>query len=127
MGSTDRNVGRADIAHARTIGAIKNGCGLLKRTAVCFMADEALSRGAAMAFYAVTALAPVSLIMVAIAGAVFGADAARDALTGKFQSLMGKASAELLQGLIKSASHKSSGITATVVGLVTLLRVCCYR
>jgi membrane protein len=121
MGSPGRMAGRAHIANARTTAAIKDGWELLKGTAACFVADEALSRGAAMAFYAVTALAPVLLIVVAIAGLVFGEDAARDALTGKLQSIMGEHSAELLQGLIKSAGQKSSGIVATVVGLITLV------
>jgi membrane protein len=99
----------------------EHGWDLLKGTVASFIADDALSRGAAMAFYAVTALAPVLLIVVAIAGLVSGEDAARNALTGTFQSMMGAQSAEMLQALIKNAGQKSSGIIATIVGLVTLL------
>jgi membrane protein len=121
MTSRERMIGRSDIADARITQTIKNGWELLKETTLSFVADEALSRGAAMAFYAITALAPVLLIVVAIAGLVFGEDAARNALTGKFQSMMGEQSAQMLQGLIKSASQKSSGIFATVIGLVTLI------
>jgi membrane protein len=113
-------IGRAAISNAR-IETIKNGWELLKGTVASFMADEALSRGAGMAFYAVTALAPVLLIMVAIAGLVFGEDAARNALTGEFRSMMGEQSAEMLQGLIRNASQKSSGVIATGVGVATLL------
>jgi membrane protein len=100
---------------------IKNGWAMLKETVLSFIEDEALSRGAAMAFYAVTALAPVLLIVIAIAGLVFGQDAAQNALTGQFQSLMGRQSAEMLQSIIQNAGQKSSGILATIVGVVTLL------
>jgi membrane protein len=121
MRSPDQMIGRAATADVRISEAIKNGWELLKETALSFMADEALSRGAAMAFYAVTALAPVLLIIVAIAGLVFGDDAAQNALTGQFQSMMGEQSAEMLQGVIRNAGQKSSGIVATVIGVVTLL------
>ncbi|HEY3835097.1 MAG TPA: YhjD/YihY/BrkB family envelope integrity protein, partial [Bryobacteraceae bacterium] len=100
---------------------LKNAWVVLRDTVVSFIEDEALSRGAAMAFYAVTALAPIMLIVGAIAGLVFGRDAAEHALTGQFQSLMGQQSAEMLQTLIQNAGKKSSGILATIVGIITLL------
>ena len=55
---------------------------LLVDTALSFVDDEGLSRGAAVAFYAITSLAPVLLIVIAIAGLVFGRDAAQDAISG---------------------------------------------
>jgi membrane protein len=100
---------------------LRNTWAILRDTGLSFIEDEALSRGAAMAFYAVTALAPIMLIVIAIAGLVFGRDAAEHALTGEFESLMGQQSAEMLQTLIQNASKKSSGILATIVGIVTLL------
>ena len=45
---------------------------LLKEAVLGFINDEALSRGAAMAFFAITSLAPILLIVMAIAGFVFG-------------------------------------------------------
>src|SRR5450631_2807387 len=93
----------------------------LKETVFAFIEDDALSRGAAMAFYAVTALAPVMLIVISIAGLAFGEDAARNALTAQFQSLMGKQSADLLQSAVEAAGKRSSGIIGTVIGLATLL------
>jgi membrane protein len=47
---------------------------LLKDTILSFINDEALSRGAAIAFYTVTSIAPVLLIVIAIAGLAFGRD-----------------------------------------------------
>ena len=93
---------------------------LLVDTTLSFIDDEALSRGAAIAFYAVTSLAPVLLIVIAIAGLVFGRDAAQDAISGQFSELMGKQAADVLQSVIASASAKSSSIVATVVGVAML-------
>ena len=86
-----------------------------------FIDDEALSRGGAIAFYAITSLAPVLLIVIAIAGMVFGRDAAQDAISGQFSTLMGKQAADVLQSVIANASTKSSGIVATIVGIAMLI------
>ncbi len=92
-----------------------------KDTVFAFVEDDALSRGAAIAFYTVTSIAPILLIVVAIAGLAFGRDAAQGALTAQIGSLMGQQTADVLQSAIASASAKSSGILATIVGLVTVL------
>ena len=94
---------------------------LLVDTTLCFIDDEALSRGGAIAFYAITSLAPVLLIVIAIAGMVFGRDAAQDAISGQFSALMGKQAADVLQSVIASASTKSSSIVATIVGIAMLM------
>lgn len=94
---------------------------LLKDTIVGFIEDSALSHGAAMAFYAATSLAPILLIVIAIAGLAFGRDAAQNALAAQLAGLMGPESANMLQTAVKSASGKSSGILATVIGVITLL------
>jgi membrane protein len=94
---------------------------LLVDTTLSFIDDEALSRGAAIAFYAITSLAPVLLIVIAIAGMVFGRDAAQDAISDQFCTLMGKQAADVLQSVIASASTKSSSIVATVVGIAMLM------
>jgi membrane protein len=94
---------------------------LLVDTTLSFIDDEALSRGAAIAFYAITSLAPVLLIVIAIAGMVFGRDAAQDAISDQFSALMGKQAADVLQSVIASASTKSSSIVATLVGIAMLM------
>ena len=74
-----------------------------------------------MAFYATTSLVPVLLIVVAIAGLVFGHDAARIALAAELSGVMGAQSADLLQATIESASQKGAGALATLIGVVMLL------
>jgi membrane protein len=94
---------------------------MLKETILAFIEDEALSRGAAIAFYTVTSIAPVLLIVIAIAGLVFGHDAAQNAITTQLSGLMGQQTAEVLQTAVASAASKSSGILATIVGIITLV------
>ena len=95
---------------------------MLRDTVLAFINDEALSRGAAIAFYTVTSIGPVLLIVVAIAGLAFGQDAAQNALTAQLSGLMGQQTAEVLQTAVANAATKSSGIVATVIGIITLIR-----
>jgi membrane protein len=94
---------------------------MLKDTALAFIEDQALSRGAAIAFFTVTSIAPILLIVIAIAGLAFGREAAQNAILAQLSGLMGQQTAEVLQTAVASASGKSSGILATVIGVVTLL------
>ena len=75
----------------------------LKEVVLSFIDDEALTRGAAIAFYTATSIAPVLLIVIAIAGLVFGQEAAQNAITSQFSDLMGRQTAEVLQSAIASA------------------------
>ena len=94
---------------------------LIKDSIDGFLEDEALTRGAAIAFYTVTSIGPVLFIVVAIAGLVFGEDAASGAVSAQLGGLMGRQSAELLQTAIQNASGKLSGTLATLVGIVALV------
>lgn len=92
-----------------------------KDTVLAFIEDEALSRGAAIAFYTVTSIAPVLLIVIAIAGLAFGRDAAQNAISAQLSALMGQQTAEVIQAAIASASGKSSSLWATLIGVFTLI------
>ncbi|MES0031255.1 YihY/virulence factor BrkB family protein [Mesorhizobium sp. M0040] len=96
------------------------GWRLLKQSVIGFIDDNALSHGAAIAFYATTSLAPILLIVVAIAGIAFGHEAAQLALSAQIAGLMGPQSAELLRATIENASQKEAGTLASILGLVTL-------
>src|SRR6478736_5215719 len=94
---------------------------MLKETVFAFIDDEALTRGAAIAFYTVTSVAPVLLIVVAIAGLAFGHEAAQNSISRELGDLMGQQAAEVLQSVLISAANKSSGIVATIIGIATLI------
>ena len=94
---------------------------LIKGSVMAFIADGALSQGAAIAYYTIFSIAPVLVIVIAIAGLVFGHDAAQGAIVRQLGGMMGQQSADAVQGMIKSADSQKSGIIATVLGIATLL------
>ena len=98
----------------RTLHLAKSSFGLWSK-------ERASSRGAAIAFYTVASIAPVLLLVIAIAGLVFGEEAARGAVFGQFNSLLGPKFAGTLQNMISGAASKSGGIAATVISVITIL------
>ena len=93
---------------------------LLRDTLSGFIEDEALSWGASIAYYTLFSIAPVLLVVVAIAGLVFGREAAEGVIVDQFSALMGHQTAEALQGMVESAAKPHEGTWATVVGVVVL-------
>jgi len=94
---------------------------LSKDSVMSFVDDDVLSKGASIAFYTVTSIAPVLIIMIAIAGLAFGDAAAQGAITDELSGLIGSQSAQFLQSVVVSASNKSTSIIASVLGLLTLV------
>jgi membrane protein len=92
-----------------------------RRGAEAFIDNGDLSRGAAIAFYAITSIGPVLLIIVAVAGLALGEEAAQGALMGKLNTMMGDQAASFLQTAIGSASNTHSGILASIIGVVSLI------
>jgi membrane protein len=100
---------------------IGKGWVLIRNMVLGFIEHEDLSRGAAIAYYTIFSIAPLLIIVIAIAGLVFGHDAAQGAIVAQLRGLIGKQSAEILQSMIQSASQKTTGVLATVIGVGTLL------
>lgn len=94
---------------------------LLKDTVTGFIADDALSRGASIAYYTLFSIAPVLLVVVAVAGLGFGREAAEGAIVEQLSAMMGHQTAKALQDMIESAAKRHEGTLATVIGLVVLL------
>jgi membrane protein len=59
--------------------------------------------------------------VIAIAGLAFGRDAAQNAITEQLSGLMGKQTADVLQTAVASAANTSSGVVATIIGIITLI------
>jgi membrane protein len=94
----------------------------LARSAVSsWLDDYAPSMGAALSYYTVFSLAPLLLIVVSVAGLVFGEDAVRGELFGQLQGLMGHDAAQAVQGMLAGVSKPSHGIVGTIVGVAVLL------
>lgn len=94
---------------------------LFKQAAQAWIKDGAASMGAALAFYSVFSIAPLLLIVMAIAGFVYGPDVARAAVVKQFAGLIGPVGAEAIGALLKAAATADAGGTATAIGVVLLL------
>lgn len=94
---------------------------LLRLTGEGFVADDAWSRGASIAYFTLFSVAPTLLVVIAVAGMVFGREAAQGAIVDQLSGLMGQETAEALQAMIRSASDSMSGTLATLIGLVAIV------
>src|SRR5262245_10955011 len=88
---------------------------VLRLTFEDFVADDAWSRGASVAYFTLFSVAPVLLVVIAIAGLAFGSDAAQGAIVRELSGLMGRDTAEALQGMVRSASDRMTGKLATLI------------
>lgn len=94
---------------------------LLRKTYSKWNDDHAQGLGAALAYYSVFSLAPLLMIVIAIAGLVFGQEAAQGQIVGQIQGLVGEDSARAIQSMIEEARKPAGGIVATLIGTVMLL------
>jgi membrane protein len=94
---------------------------LLKEGLEAFIDDNALTRGAAIAFYAVTAIAPVLFIATAIAALGLGQAAASGAIHYQLTRIMTPESADLVQLAILHMRSSTHTFTGAMIGLVTLI------
>lgn len=93
---------------------------LFKAAAVNWVHDYAQSMGAALAFYTMFSIAPLLLIVISIAGLVFGEEAARGEIFNQLDSMLGTPGALAVQSLIESAGKPATSVPASVFGLVFL-------
>ncbi|HSX93841.1 MAG TPA: YihY/virulence factor BrkB family protein, partial [Hydrogenophaga sp.] len=83
--------------------------------------DFAPSMGAAIAYYTAFSLAPLLVIVIAVAGAIFGHEAVTGQITQQLTDLIGAEGARLVQGLIASASDTERGLVAGTISIVVLI------
>jgi membrane protein len=94
---------------------------LTKAAASSWVDDYAQSMGAALAYYTMLSIAPFLLIVISLAGMIFGVEAARGEIAAQLQGLMGREGAEAVQKLLESASKPAESVAAAAFGLVLLL------
>eukprot|EP01032_Pedospumella_encystans_P025637 gene25637-28966_t len=91
----------------------------LRSVAVCTVTEwlehRASSKGAALAFYTMFSIAPILVLVIAIAGAFYGEQAAQGELFGQLRGLVGPQGAEALQAVLAGARNQEEGKLATLV------------
>lgn len=83
--------------------------------------DFAPSMGAAISYYTAFSLAPLLVIVIAVAGAIFGREAVTGQITQQLTDLIGAEGARLVQGLVASASDTDRGLVAGTISMVVLV------
>jgi len=99
----------------------KNVFSLIKETYKEWTKDHASRLAAALAYYTIFSLAPLLVIVIAIAGFFFGREAITGEVVRQIGGLVGESGALAVQNLIIAAYKPAAGKIAAVLGLLTIL------
>ncbi|MBW8845106.1 MAG: YihY/virulence factor BrkB family protein [Burkholderiales bacterium] len=94
---------------------------VLQLTLDGFLTDRGPRMGAALAYYTLFSLAPLLLIVVSVAGLVWGGDAVRGELVGQLETLLGSTAASTVEQMLKSVAWPAGGWMNTLLGLGLML------
>ncbi|MFB2875663.1 YihY/virulence factor BrkB family protein [Floridanema aerugineum] len=94
---------------------------LLKQTFDEWNEDKASRLAAALAYYTIFSIAPLLVIVIAIAGLVFGEEAARGEIVAQIQGLVGRSGAEVIETAIQNANQPATGSIASIISIGALL------
>ncbi|WP_311224262.1 MULTISPECIES: YihY/virulence factor BrkB family protein [unclassified Acidovorax] len=94
---------------------------IARKSISAWVDDYAPSMGAAISYYTAFSIAPLLVIVIAIAGYVFGDEAVRGSLQGQISGLVGADGAQAIQGLISSAREPTEGVVATGLSIALLV------
>lgn len=94
---------------------------VLKETFANWGKHNATTHSAALAYVSLFSLAPALIMVIAIAGAVFGAEAARGEIQRTFSRFIGPEGAVVVQEIVAASAKPRTGRMAAIVGVVTFL------
>ena len=100
---------------------IKNFPQLVKQTYQEWKEDQGSRLAAALTYYTVFSLAPMLIIAIAVAGLIWQRDAVQNQVLNQIQGLVGEQGRIFVSGLLDSAAKPAQGITATILGIITLI------
>lgn len=94
---------------------------LFKRSYQEWKDDHASRLAAALAYYTIFSLAPMLVIVIAVAGLIWQRDAVQTSVMNQIGGLVGAQGVDFVSNLLDSASNPAQGIVATIIGIITLL------
>ena len=94
---------------------------LVRDAGAKFWEDRGTRLGAALAYYTALSLSPLLVVVVAIAGLAFGAEAARGEIVAQFRDTVGAEAATFIEQLVRNSASPAHGIVATVLAVGVLL------
>lgn len=101
--------------------ALTKGWALVKQTVNDWIDDDVPTHAASLAYYTMFSIAPTLIIAVAVAGAVFGAEAARGEIRDQIQGLVGDAGAKVIEDMMANAAQPGASRLASILGIVALI------
>lgn len=103
------------------MAAFHNAISMVKQVATEWSEDKVPQLGAALAFYTALSIAPLLVISLGIAAAVFGQEAAQGQVVAQLGDLVGEQGAKAIQEMIANANQPAEGVFATVLSTIILL------
>jgi YihY family inner membrane protein len=94
---------------------------MIKAAVKAWVDDYCPSMGAALSYYTLFSLAPLLIIVIAVAGMVFGQEAAQGEIVAQLRGIMGAEGAVAVEGMLKAARQPATSVVATLVGIAILL------
>lgn len=94
---------------------------IFRQTFTEFGQDKAPRLGAALAYYTIFSLGPILLIAIAVAGMVWGEEAASGQVSEQLDKVFGRNAADAVETMIAGAARERKGVVATVIGIAMLL------
>jgi membrane protein len=104
----------------RSALSLSNLWSMIKETVGAWVDDFAPSMGASIAYYTVFSIAPLLIIVIAIAGFIWGEEAASGYLYAQLGGILGDEGTKAVQAMVAGASDRKDGVIASVVGVVLL-------
>src|ERR1041384_574651 len=99
----------------------KTGLDVFKQTVREWLDDKAPRLGAALAYYTIFSIAPLFIIVIAIAGLWFDKQVAQEQIFGQVAGLIGDKGAEAIQAMLEAADKPKTGVIASIAAVVTLV------
>lgn len=94
---------------------------LLRRTSGSWYRNEPWARSATIAYYALFSLPSLLIIVVTVAGSIFGEKAVQGRITKEIGEFIGRESAEAIEGMVANAALKDSSVFAVIFGVSFLI------
>lgn len=99
---------------------IRTALQILKHTAIAFDDDNAFKLSASLSYYTLFALAPLLIIVISLAGIIYGRDAVEGRVYEELHGLIGDDAAFQIQQLISSAQHTHATTIGAIIGIIIL-------
>ena len=94
---------------------------VLKEAGTNWEHHGATTQSAALAFYLLTALAPILILVIAFSGLFYGREAAEGQVQRELARYVGAETAGVVQEIVKASARPNAGWTTALIGLATLV------